>query len=122
LICHITSGLTAGDDSDHLLRQIQEINFDDGRALIETIYVGDQLVPDFPEDPVEWRGARDASSFTESCLQRLARTTSRLPSSYADYLARYGLKMTEGSLMLIPWNFDEVIAGLLPPSGATPTR
>jgi hypothetical protein len=122
LVCHFTASSMWATDLESLVTSITMMPHGDGNVLVETVYLGSDLSGNFSEDASSWQGIADPNDLSGDSLRGLARMSSALPKSYADLLADNGFSLREGSRLLFPWIYRDLITTLLPPSGGTMAR
>jgi hypothetical protein len=120
MVCHLTDGEYTGLDPQPVAEEIMRLGNDDGKVLIENIYVGSGFVK--PIKRIDsWLGIRSEEELKDDYAKKLYRMSSPLPESYAQVVEQEGYSLKPGSRMLIPCNSKELIELAFAMSGATPT-
>ncbi|MBT9586764.1 VWA domain-containing protein [bacterium] len=110
LICHLTDGEYTGDDPEPVARNLQAMLLPDGAALVENIYISDDILPEAIEDPYKWSGIFPSTRLASDYARKLRDMSSPLPESYRSMLTNSGYGLEPGCLMLLPGTNRELVA------------
>ena len=121
MVCHLTDGMFTGSDPEPIAQEIMQMSNEDGKVLVENIYIGPDLTTQPISDIEAWPGVLDISELRSQYAQKLFNMSSPLPDSYAIVINEEGYAFRPGSRMLIPGTNYDLIELAFVMSGATPT-
>ena len=122
MVCHLTDGEFTGSDPEPMVQEIMAMSTEDGRVLVENIFVGSDLLVSPIRNAETWTGIQSVDQIKHSYAKKLFRMSSPLPKSYCENVERAGFALQEGVRMLLPCSNRELIELAFATSGATPTR
>lgn len=110
LVCHLTDGEYTGDDPEPIVNRIKAMTLPDGNALVENIFMSDEVLPEPIEDTRRWPGVFSSSRLAGDYARKLRNMSSELPESYRQNLTIAGYRLEPGALMMLPGNNPELLA------------
>lgn len=123
LICHITDGEFNGAEPEPIVRRIMNIEFDDGKVLVENIFISDQVLSQPIESTRSWAGISAATPLKGDYAKKLRSISSPLPASYRRNMRkREYVGITEDAVMMLPGNQLDLIEMGLVMSTSTTTK
>jgi len=121
LICHMTDGAST-DDPEPIVRRIMEMGVQDGKVLIENIFISDSFVDGTLSDPKQWKGITSSSMMHDPYAQKLQRMSSPLPFSYRAMMSEAAYSIVPDALMMLPGHSSELVSLGFQMSASTPIR
>ncbi len=122
MVCHLTDGAYTGDDPEPIAQQIMQLSNDDGKVLVENIFIAPDLTRQPITDASTWAGFTDVAELNNPYAAKLFNMSSELPAGYAEVVQADGYALKAGCRMLIPGISKELVELAFAMSGATPTR
>ncbi|WP_433943226.1 vWA domain-containing protein [Paenibacillus sp. SN-8-1] len=122
LICHMTDGVTTGEDPEPIVKRIMAMGVEDGNVLVENIFISDHVLDEPIHEPRRWKGINLETPLKEGAGLKLREMSSVLPESYREMLAEADYQLAPGALMLLPGNCAELVSIGFQMSAATPVR
>lgn len=86
LVCHMTDGVSTGDDPEPIARRIMSMSVPDGNVLVENIFISDHLMNQPITEPRRWKGILTDTSLEDEHARKLKMMSSLLPESYREML------------------------------------
>lgn len=123
LVCHITDGEYNGADPEPIVRRIMNLEFEDGKVLVENIFISDEVLTEPIQNTRIWKGISATTPLKGNYAKKLRSISSPLPASYLSNMKKreYG-GITQDAVMMLPGtSFDLIEMGLVM-STATKTK
>lgn len=122
LVCHMTDGVSTGDDPEPIARRIMSMSVPDGNVLVENIFISDHLMNQPITEPRRWKGILTDTSLEDEHARKLKMMSSVLPESYREMLLEADYQLSPGALMMLPGTCSELVSIGFQMSAATPAR
>ncbi|GAA0837079.1 hypothetical protein M2277_000029 [Paenibacillus sp. LBL] len=122
LVCHMTDGVSTGDDPEPIARRIMSMSVPDGNVLVENIFISDHLMNQPITEPRRWKGILTDTSLEDEHARKLKMMSSVLPESYREMLLEADYQLSPGALMMLPGTCSELVSIGFQMSAATPVR
>ncbi|CAM3369248.1 vWA domain-containing protein [Paenibacillus glucanolyticus] len=122
LVCHMTDGVSTGDDPEPIARRIMSMSVPDGNVLVENIFISDHLMNQPITEPRRWKGILTDTSLEDEHARKLKMMSSLLPESYREMLLEADYQLSPGALMMLPGTCSELVSIGFQMSAATPVR
>lgn len=122
LICHMTDGVSTGEDPEPIAQRIMKMGVPDGKVLIENVFLSDHLLDSKIADPRRWEGIRPSTPLNDAHGEKLRMMSSTLPETYREMLIEADYPLSQGALMMLPGNCAELVSIGFQMSAATPVR
>lgn len=122
LVCHMSDGVSTGDDPEPIAKRIMEMSVPDGNVLVENIFISDYVLDAKVADPRRWKGIGPDTEFKDGHGDKIRRMSSTLPESYREMLLEADYQLEPGALMMLPGTCAELISIGFQMSAATPVR
>jgi len=120
LICHLTDGEYTGGDPEPIVRRIMDMGNDDGKVLVENIYISDNFTDEKVENTKTWRGVDRNSVLSTKYANKLKSMSSDIPESYRLIMMEHGFNLKQNAIMLFPGETADLLAMGFQMSAATP--
>jgi uncharacterized protein YegL len=102
LVIHMTDGeYTSRADPEPVIREIQQMKFDDGNVLIENLFVSDELKVTI-KDATSWPGYKLGDDIGNPYGNRLLSFSSPLPEMYRVVMSELGYSIQPDTVMMYP--------------------
>ena len=102
MVIHLTDAeANDGGDPTPVVREIQELEVADGRALVANIYISGEL-PRITVDAKQWAGYREGEDLGNPYANMLLAMSSRIPDEYLNAIKEMGYNVQEGTVMMYP--------------------
>ena len=102
LICHLTDGVFTTADPSPVIRRIQKMQVNDGPALVENIYVADNMLRHPVMNWQEWPGVQRENELNDDYARFLWSLSSPLPETYRQNINNYGYHLQPGAQLFFP--------------------
>lgn len=102
LVCHLTDGVFTTTDPSPAIRRIQAMRVADGPALVENVYVADNMLRRPVHNWQQWPGVLRESDLTDDYARFLYSLSSRLPDTYRTNISNYGYALQPGAALFFP--------------------
>ncbi|MGY5344391.1 vWA domain-containing protein [Paenibacillus glucanolyticus] len=122
LVCHMTDGVSTGDDPEPIARRIMSMSVPDGNVLVQNIFISDHLMNQPITEPRRWKGILTDTSLEDEHARKLKMMSSVLPESYREMLLEADYQLSPGALMMLPGTCSELVSIGFQMSAATPVR
>ncbi|MFB5673712.1 vWA domain-containing protein [Paenibacillus terreus] len=122
LVCHMTDGVSTGDDPEPIAKRIMNMSVPDGNVLVENIFISDKLLDDPITEPRRWKGITADMVLQDEHAKKLRNMSSVLPESYREMLFEADYQLGEGAMMMLPGTCAELVSIGFQMSAATPVR
>ncbi|MCC3378342.1 vWA domain-containing protein [Paenibacillus farraposensis] len=122
LVCHMTDGVSTGDDPEPIAKRIMSMSVPDGNVLVENIFLSDRLLETPIQDPRRWKGLTYNTPLQDEHAVKLRNMSSVLPESYREMLFEADYQLGEGAIMMLPGTCAELVSIGFQMSAATPVR
>ncbi|BFH63735.1 MULTISPECIES: vWA domain-containing protein [Paenibacillus] len=122
LVCHMTDGVSTGDDPEPIAKRIMSMSVPDGNVLVENIFISDHILDQPIPQPRRWKGIHPETALQDEHAVKLRNMSSPLPESYREMLAEADYLLAPGALMMLPGNCAELVSIGFQMSAATPVR
>lgn len=122
LVCHMTDGVSTGDDPEPIARRIMNMSVPDGNVLVENIFISDKLLAAPIAEPRRWKGIMADTELQDEHAQKLRNMSSTLPESYREMLFEADYQLGKGAMMMLPGACAELVSIGFQMSAATPVR
>lgn len=122
LVVHMTDGMYNGDDPTPIAARIMQMGNEDGKVLIENIFISDGILkqPVTPEAVFQWAGVHP-NDLHDGYAHTLLNISSPLPDSYATNLQAREYSIQAGVPMMLPAENEALVKLAFTMSGATDT-
>lgn len=110
LICHLTDDKYTGQDPEPIVKNIMRMGNQDGKVLVQNIYISDQLGNLHGRDAYTWTGIQTDAHLTDPYARKLRAMSSPLPASYHMMMREMGAAIKPDSVMMLPGNTPEFIS------------
>ncbi|GAB6931380.1 hypothetical protein JCM10914A_53630 [Paenibacillus sp. JCM 10914] len=122
LVCHMTDGVSTGEDPAPIARRIMSMSVPDGSVLVENIFISDHLMDQPITEPRRWKGIMAETPLVDEHARKLRAMSSVLPDSYREMLVEADYQLGPGALMMLPGTCSELVSIGFQMSAATPVR
>ena len=123
LVCHITDGEYNGQDPEKIVARIMDMEFSDGKVLVENIFISDQVLSTPIVSTRTWEGITASTFLRSEYAKKLRTISSPLPASYRKNMRkREYMGIREDAVMMLPGNQLDLIEMGLVMSTATKTK
>jgi hypothetical protein len=110
LVCHLTDGEYTGPDPEPIVDRIKALRVQDGRVLVENIFISDKIVAAPIQDARGWPGISDETPFAADYAHKLRSMSSVLPDTYCTWLNESGYRIRPGAYMMLPGESPDLVA------------
>ncbi|MDO7905717.1 vWA domain-containing protein [Paenibacillus sp. JX-17] len=122
LVCHMTDGVSTGDDPEPIAKRIMNMSVPDGNVLVENIFISDHLLGSPIPEPRRWKGITPDTVLLDEHAEKLRRMSSPLPDTYREMLVESDYQLASNALMMLPGTCAELVSIGFQMSAATPVR
>lgn len=120
LVCHLTDGIYTGDDPQPIIRRIMNMDFADGKVLVENIYISNEVLKSQIEDPKRWAGITKKTKLASDYAEKLREMSSLIPESYRMMMLENNYKLSPDAVMMFPGMTPEFVSMGFQMSTCTP--
>ncbi|MFB5759603.1 vWA domain-containing protein [Paenibacillus medicaginis] len=122
LVCHMTDGVSTGDDPEPIAKRIMNMSVPDGNVLVENIFISDKLLDAPIPEPRRWKGITAETMLQDEHANKLRNMSSVLPESYREMMFEADYQLGKGAMMMLPGTCAELVSIGFQMSAATPVR
>ena len=119
LVCHLTDALLTANDPSPIVKRIQTLGVNDGPALVENVYVADNMLRKPVQDWQQWGGVLKTNVLTNEYAKLLFRLSSPLPETYRQNINNYGYHLQSGASLFFPGTHSDLVRLAFAISAAT---
>ena len=112
LVCHVSGMPLSQQDASsvmRIVRRIRAIQVDDGRVLVENIYVSENALPAAVHDWQQWEGVLREKDLANDDAKMLYHLSSSLPAAYRQSINDYGYQLHEKAALFFPGLHQELV-------------
>jgi hypothetical protein len=122
LICHLTDAHFTTDDPTPFVKRILGMRFSDGPALVEHVYMAEDMLRQPVQDWHQWGGVHRIDEITNKDARRLFPLTSPLPDVYRQNINNYDYRLQKGARLFFPGTHPELVKLAFAVSAGTQLR
>lgn len=120
VVCHLTDGRYTGADPTKVVERIKNLFVDDGKTLVQNIFISGDVLVEPIADPKNWNGVLSEDQLKDDYAKMLFRQSSVLPDSFRQTLQNEGFNIFQGARMMLPGNSSKLVSLGFTMAGSTP--
>jgi hypothetical protein len=112
VICHLTDGKhdKRYQDPEPIAQEIMSLGVQDGKVLVENIFISDDILAEPIRDLKSWQGIRPDTQLLNDYAVKLRNMSSRFPESYiTNVFEKASIQLAPDARMLLPGTSPELV-------------